>query len=854
MNAEVSPAANTLPPQLAFLAGGGEAARLILGRDWTSHPLGPPEGWPDILKSNLSTILNSPESMILAWGEEDLTFFFNDAYFPLLGPRLDWAMGTPFKTVWPDAWEQAKPIIDEAFAGRSQRFVDLPWKLDTDRGRADTWFSFSYSRILDARGAIAGLFVFTNETTERVLADAALRQSEERLRLVIEGAKDHVIFTTDPVGIITTWSAGAEVVLGWSADEAIGQPSAMILADEDDVTGPKLPALGSAARQNSAHDERWHVRRDGSRVFLTGSVHPLPYDAQGKPRGFIKIARDETERRRAEQALRDSEAAALVDAQRVQLALAAGAIIGTWVWDLPSDRFTVDEPFARAFGLDPAMGREGLSLAQIVATVHPDDQAGLAEAINDAIARGGGYAHQYRTRRANGEYHWLEANGRVDHAPDGTPTSFPGVLIDVEERRKVAAERDRALNELRRLNETLEQRVSERTADLMRAEEALRQSQKMEAVGQLTGGLAHDFNNLLTAVTGGLELLALRVAKGEYDKLDRYVAMAQTGASRAAALTQRLLAFSRRQTLAPTPTDADRLIAGMAEIIDRTLGPEIEVKIVSTTGLWPVLVDAPQLENALLNLCINARDAMPHGGRLTIATQNTWLDAQAAADQELHEGDYVALYVTDTGTGMTPETIERVFEPFFTTKPIGEGTGLGLSMIYGFVRQSGGQVRICSEVGRGTIMCLYLPRHDGEAAVADQAPDESGVIRALPGETVLVVEDETAIRDLVTEVLSEAGYRVLQAPTGPAGVKLLRSDERIDLLVTDVGLPGGLNGRQVADAGRAVRPDLKILFVTGYAANAAVGAGHLVEGMEVLTKPFSIADFEKRIRSMIGTD
>ncbi len=853
MTAEVRHAANSLPPQLAFLAGGGAAARLIVARDWTTHPLGPPEGWPDILKSNLSTILNSPESMILAWGEEDLTFFFNDAYFPLLGPRLDWAMGSPFKIVWADAWAQAKPIIDEAFAGRSQRFVDLPWKLDTDRGRADTWFSFSYSRILDAQGQIAGLFIFTNETTERVLADAALRQSEERLRLVIEGAKDHVIFTTDPVGIITTWSAGAELVLGWSADEAIGRPASMILANEDDISGPKRPALGSPAHRNSAHDERWHVRRDGSRVFLTGSVHPLPYDAQGTPRGFIKIARDETERRRAEQALRDSEAAALVDAQRVQLALAAGAIIGTWVWDLPTDRFTVDEPFARAFGLDPAMGRDGLSLAQVVATVHPDDQAGLAEAIAGAIARGGGYAHQYRTRRANGEYHWLEANGRVDHAPDGTPTSFPGVLIDVEERRKVAAERDRALNELRRLNETLEQRVSERTADLMRAEEALRQSQKMEAVGQLTGGLAHDFNNLLTAVTGGLELLAVRVAKGEYDKLDRYVAMAQTGANRAAALTQRLLAFSRRQTLAPTPIDADRLIAGMAEIIDRTLGPEIEVKIATTTGLWPVLVDAPQLENALLNLCINARDAMPDGGRLTIATENRWLDAQAAARQELHEGDYVALYVTDTGTGMTPETIERVFEPFFTTKPIGEGTGLGLSMIYGFVRQSGGQVRICSEVGRGTTMCLYLPRHDGEAAATERAPDESGVIRALPGETILIVEDETAIRDLVVEILSDAGYRVLQAPTGPAGVKLLRSDERIDLLVTDVGLPGGLNGRQVADAGRAVRPTLKILFVTGYAANAAVGAGHLVEGMEVLTKPFSIADFEKRIRSMIGT-
>ena len=583
-------------------------------------------------------------------------------------------------------------------------------------------------------------------------------------------------------------------------------------------------------------------------------MHPLPAEADGRSRGFIKVARDETERRRAEHALRATEAAAQVDAERVRLALAAGAIIGTWVWDLTSDRFTVDEPFARAFGLDPAMGREGLSLEQVVATVHPDDQAGLAEAIDEAIARGGAYAHQYRTRRANGEYHWLEANGRVEHTSDGTPTSFPGVLIDVEERRKVEAERDRALIALRGLNDTLEQRVAERTADLMQAEEALRQSQKMEAVGQLTGGLAHDFNNLLTAVTGGLELLAARVARQEYDKLDRYVTMAQTGANRAAALTQRLLAFSRRQTLAPTPTDADKLIAGMEEIIVRTLGPEIEVNVVSTAALWPVLVDAPQLENALLNLCINARDAMPDGGRLTIETGNKRLDARAAAYQDLPEGEYVSLCVTVTGTGMSPEVIERIFEPFFTTKPIGQGTGLGLSMIYGFLRQSGGQVRVYSEVGQGTTMCLYLPRHLGEAASQERSAKAGSATRARPGATVLIVEDEVAVRQLVAEVLADTGYRVLEAPTGPAGVRLLQSEERIDLLITDVGLPGGLNGRQVADAGRSVRPALKVLFVTGYAANAAVGAGHLDEGMEILTKPFNIADLQNRVRSLVQDD
>lgn len=449
--------------------------------------------------------------------------------------------------------------------------------------------------------------------------------------------------------------------------------------------------------------------------------------------------------------------------------------------------------------------------------IHPDDLATTGDVVATLMC--GEPVHQFHVRL-------LKADGTpVAFAWSAVPDTTPGSELFYTVGRDITEQR--------------------------RIEETLRQSQKMEAVGQLTGGIAHDFNNLLTAVTGGLELLGARISRGEYDKLDRYIGMAQTGANRAAALTQRLLAFSRRQTLAPTPTDADRLIAGMEEIIDRTLGPEIEVKVAATAGLWPVLVDAPQLENALLNLCINARDAMPDGGLLTIETGNKRLDARAAADQDLPEGEYVSLCVTDTGTGMPPDIIERVFDPFFTTKPIGQGTGLGLSMIYGFVRQSGGQVRIYSEVGQGTTMCLYLPRHLGNVASSTQSSDERDPLRALPGETILVVEDEIAIRQLVVEILTDAGYRVLEAPTGPAGVRVMQSDERIDLLISDVGLPGGLNGRQVADAGRAVRPSLKVLFVTGYAANAAVGAGHLEEGMEILTKPFNIGELESRVHALI---
>ncbi|MDQ0440549.1 PAS domain S-box-containing protein [Methylobacterium persicinum] len=383
------------------------------------------------------------------------------------------------------------------------------------------------------------------------------------------------------------------------------------------------------------------------------------------------------------------------------------------------------------------------------------------------------------------------------------------------------------------------------------AEEALRQSQKMEAVGQLTGGLAHDFNNLLAGISGSLELMQTRMQQGRLTDVDRYMTAAQGAAKRAAALTHRLLAFSRRQTLDPRPTDVNRLVSGMQELIQRTVGPAIAVEVVGTTGAWPALVDPPQLENALLNLCINARDAMPDGGSIIIETANKWMDERAARQHDMPEGQYLSICVTDTGTGMPPEIVARVFEPFFTTKPIGEGTGLGLSMIYGFAQQSGGQVRVYSEVGQGTTVCIYLPRHYGEVAEDEGMNPVTDLPRSEQGETVLIVDDEPTVRMLVSDILEDLGYTAIEAGDSAAGLKVLQSDVRIDLLVTDVGLPGGMNGRQMADAARVARPDLNVLFITGYAENAILGNGHLAPGMAVLTKPFAIETMAARIRSMI---
>ncbi len=423
-----------------------------------------------------------------------------------------------------------------------------------------------------------------------------------------------------------------------------------------------------------------------------------------------------------------------------------------------------------------------------------------------------------------------------------------------QQEKKEAAESGRVeLASSQATNAQLADAIAKRVAEMDEMQATLIQSQKMDAIGQLTGGLAHDFNNLLTGITGGLELLQTRLAQGRLDNLERYITVAQGAAKRAATLTHRLLAFSRRQTLDPKPSDINRLVAGMEELIRRTVDTRIEIELVTAGGLWPTLIDPHQLENALLNLCINARDAMPDGGTLTIETANRWLDERGARERDVPPGQYVSLCVSDNGSGMSPEVVARAFEPFYTTKPLGAGTGLGLSMIYGFVRQSGGQVRIYSELGNGATICLYLPRHR-EAAVADEELNTvvADMQHGQAGETVLVVDDEPSIRILITDVLTELGYLPVDAADSVAALRVLQSEARIDLLITDVGLPSGLNGRQLADAARVKRPDLKVLFITGYAENAVVSHGHLTHDMHVMMKPFTLDALANRVKLIIS--
>ena len=1148
------------------LAGGGEAGALLRALDWTANPLGDPSAWSTALGTLVGVMLGSSHPMFVAWGPER-TLLYNDAYAEILASKHPSAMGRDFLDVWGEIRDDLLPIVQQAYRGEPIQRDDIELWMERKGFREEAHFAFSYTPVRGEHGEIEGFFCVCQETTGQVLADRRLRASEER-------------------------------------------------------------------------------------------------------------ARD--------------------DAERVRLALDAGAIIGTWFWDIPFDAFTVDEQFAAAFGIDPALGRTGLALEQVIATVHPDDKAGLIAAIEEAIGRGGPYAHQYRVRRADGNYYWIEANGRVDLAPDGSALSFPGVLLDVEERRRTEsalraseefnrrvlassadcikvldlegrlefiseggrgamevedigavrgaswpsfwqgpehdkalsaldearrggagrfqgyattlkgrprwwdvavtpinapdgrpekllvvsrdvtattqaeaalhqtsrrldailnntrqavflmddqqqcvyanaaaekltgyrleemqgrplhdvvhhtradgshypleecpidrafperaqmsgeelfvapdgsfypvgftaspvldaqgkpigtviearniaeekardealkaqaktletlnrtgavlaaeldlerlvqavtdagveltgaqfgaffynvlnesgeafmlytlsgaersdferfgmpratavfkptfdgegivrcddiladprygrsaphhgmpkghlpvrsylavpvtsrsgevigglffghsvagqfserhehlmdaiasqaavaidnarlyqaaqleiAERRRAEERLREFNETLELRVAQEVAARGKAEEALRQAQKMEAVGQLTGGIAHDFNNLLTVVTGNIDMAvrAIEASERPEPRARRALGSAMKGAERAAALTQRLLAFSRRQPLSPKTLDPDRLVSGMSDLLNRALGETVRLEIVSSPGLWRVEADPNQLESAILNLAVNSRDAMPRGGTVTIETANARLDeAYAAEHAEVAPGQYVVIAVTDTGEGMSKETAARVFEPFFTTKEVGRGTGLGLSQVYGFTKQSGGHVKIYSEEGRGTSVKIYLPRVVSDVQEMDDDLATSAIERSRREETILVVEDDDDVRAYTVECLRELGYKVIEAHDGPSAQRILgRPEQTVSLLFTDVVMPG-MTGRELADHARRERPDLKVLYTSGYTRNAIVHAGRLDEGVEMIVKPFTYATLAEKIADVLDT-
>ena len=816
--------------------------------------------------------------------------------------------------------------------------------------------------------------------------EEALAENRGYLRDVLDSAQEG-FFAMDREGRATVCNAAFRRMLGFSREEDVLGLDLHAAIHHSRADGSRYPPsecpIHRAAREGApchVTDELFH-RQDG-----TG--FPVEYRAQPVTRGGVLVGAvctfsDLTARLRAEGALR-------VATERFGLVLSSGAIVGSWVWEVPADRFTADERFAQSFSLDPARLAAGMSPAEVMRSIHPEDQAPTWEAVQSALRRGGPYRAEYRLADGCGGWRWIEANGHVTH-DDGRPLRFPGVLLDISERKRIEAalrasdlelrtiadslpfliafldreliyrfanrayeewigmhparivgrhvrdvlgedglrrrrdafaralsgeavtlelswphrdgrrreaeirvmprldaagavlglhvfahdvtDRAIAAETLRDAAEVLERRVAERTAALrteiaerQRAEEALRQSQKMEAVGQLTGGIAHDFNNMLTGIIGSMDLMRRRIESGRVSGLERFMDAAIASANRAASLTHRLLAFSRRQSLDARAIDVNALVGSMTDLLARTIGEQVSLQVTLAPDLPAAHADANQLENALLNLAINARDAMPSGGRLLIETSSFAQQADQGDDahlagDSLAAGRYVMLTVADNGLGMEPGVLARAFEPFYTTKPLGQGTGLGLSMIYGFARQSGGSARIQSAPGAGTTVRLCLPVADArrdqrasEPPVSDGAilaPDGPPAVPRGTGETVLVVEDDASVRLLVLEVLSELGYTAIQTADAEGAIPVLSSRQRIDLLVTDVGLPG-LNGRQLAEIARQTRPGLRVLFMTGYAEVATIGAGFLAEGMQMITKPFALDGLAVRIREMIA--
>ena len=639
----------------------------------------------------------------------------------------------------------------------------------------------------------------------------------QRLQLLVDGVVDYAIYLISLDGSVVSWNSGAKRLKGYDAAEIIGSPYATFFTPEDRDRGLPGRILGTAAEKGRYETEGWRVRKDGTRFWASAVVDAVRNE-RGDVIGFAKITRDITEREEARQRLVESEARfrrlveAVVDYAIFQLD--AKGIIATWNSGAQRIKgYTADEIIGQHFSRF---------------YTNEDRAVGVPQRALETASREGRFeAEGWRVRKDGSKFYALVV---IDPICDdrGELIGFAKVTRDITERMEA--------------QHTLKQ-----------TQEQLVLAQKMEAVGQLSGGIAHDFNNLLMIVQGNLETAQRYTKKpsGEGNpNLERVLKNAMRGAQRAAALTARLLAFSRRQALDPKPLEVNKFLNSAAEFLQRSIGETIEVEVVGGAGIWQIEADPNQLEAALVNLVINARDAMPSGGKVIIEATNIYADEEyTRLNPELASGQYVLICVSDHGSGMPADVLARAFEPFFTTKELGQGTGLGLSQVYGFVKQSGGHVKIYSEVDQGTTVKIYLPRHTRQAEEENEASDEV-LGRGDLGEVILVVEDDTDLRSYLSEVLRGLGYQVVAVANALAALAILEQSRRIDLLLTDVVMPG-MNGRELGKRAQEIRPALRVLYMTGYSRNAVVHHGRLDEGVELLQKPIRQTVLAARIRDIL---
>jgi PAS domain S-box-containing protein len=808
---------------LAFLAGGGEAARMIRARDWTGHPLGPPETWPAEFRAALSLVLNSPESMILAWGP-DLHFFFNDTYFPLLGPRLAWAMGERFDVVWADALDQARPIIADALAGRAKRFVDLPWTLDTDRGQRETWWSFSYSRVLDADGDVAGLFIVTNETTARVLGDAALRESEEHFRQTVE-LNPQVPWTCDPDGNITSYSNRWLELTGQAPGEPDG--SGWLAALHPDDVPETLRVFGDALASGEPVDVDYRLRlaRTDAYRWMRARARPRRDEAGAIVRWY-GVVEDIHDRKLAEAALRELnrtlerrvEEALLQRKLWAEVFETTDALVGALGTDfriLAANRAWIAE-FEALFGVRPRVGDD---LRDLLA--HAPELLAPVQATWERALAGEAFTQ-------------TEAFGDPDRKRPCYELKFT-TLRDADGHRIGAFQYAQDISERLRAQERL-----------ARAEEALRHAQKIEAVGQLTGGVAHDFNNLLTIIRSSVEFLQ-RPDLAEARRA-RYLTAVSDTVDRAAKLTSQLLSFARRQALKPEILDVGERLRGVTEMLNAVTGARIRILTRVPDGPCHVRADPSQFETAVVNLMVNARDAMDGEGTLTLRlvrdARLPSIRGHAAAT-----GPFAMLSVTDEGTGIPPDLMDRIFEPFFTTKEVGKGTGLGLSQVIGFAKQSGGDVDVTSTVGRGTTFTLYLPQVEAPESEARRPAREPGAPGAERSLRVLVVEDNLEVGRFCTQLLEDLGHATVWAHNAEAALaEMAHGSARFDAVFSDVVMPG-MGGIALARRLAVDHPGLPVILTTGYSDALARDDTH---GFDLVRKPYSTGQIANALRNALA--
>lgn len=802
--------------------------RLTDAHQWSATPLGAPESWTAALQTIAAVTLQSPSPCLLLWGN-DLIVVCNSSLQALAGHESGVSLqGHPVQRALPDFHRSYEVQIARALKGETTLIDDARFPLGSNDPAESRWYNIAVSPIPDGDNRTAGILFNFSEMTRHVQRDEASRESEQRYRTLFDSMDEGfciIEFFDGPHGPLSDYihiEANAAYARHAGIPNVVGQKLREMVGAEADGW---VELYGGVLKTGQP------IRFERELVATGRFLELAAFRIEPSTRKQVAVIfQDVSKRRQAENALRtlnetlEHRVAAALSERKLLADIVEGTNAFVQVVDknfrwLAINSASANE-FERIFGVLPKVGDSMLDLLADQPEHQTAVKAVWERALNsNQFVEIGEFGDPQRDRR----YYEMRFNALRD--AEGRRVGAYQFVYDVTDR----------LQEQERLRQ---------------AEESLRQAQKMEAVGQLTGGLAHDFNNLLAGISGAFEMIDTRVSQGRSGDIQKYLVAGQGAARRAAALTHRLLAFSRRQTLSPKPIVVNRLMNELVELVQRTVGPAIRVETIAASGLWPCLVDSNQLENAILNLCINARDAMPDGGRITIETGNKWLDQNAAKERGMEPGQYVTVCVSDTGTGIAKENLDRVFDPFFTTKPIGEGTGLGLSMVYGFARQSHGHVRIYSELGQGTMVCIYLPRHFGDEEALPIEPNTAASATEA-SETVLIIDDEPTVRMLVADALGDLGYSCVEAADGASGLKILETDARVDLLITDVGLPGGLNGRQVADAALALRPGLRVLFITGYAENAALNHGHIQFGMEVLTKPFAVSDLVNRVQRLL---